>query len=151
MKTRFFLSLICLIGLTFSLNATPVSFDNSKDTPTEILQKAQPTAVVVANTVDVNAFVLDYSCNDYSFTSVASNQNVSVVNFVNADVNHLDTYPLIDFRKHKIDLTPNFYNYNLTPILKYNRLLNNKDKQYNFKSWYNKSTSFFRLKTPFPF
>lgn len=151
MKTRFFLSLICLIGLTFSLNATPVSFDNPEDTPTEILQQAQPTEVVVANTVDVNAFVLDYSYNDYSYTNVASNQNVAVVNFVNADVNHLDTYPLIDFRKHKIDLTPNFYNYNPTPILKYNRLLNNKDMKYNFKSWYNKSTSFLRLKTPFPF
>lgn len=151
MKTRFILSLICLIGLTFSLNATPVSFDNPEDTPTEILQKAQPTAVVVANTVDVNAFVLDYSCNDYSFTNVASNQNVAVVNFVNAEVNHLDTSALIDYRKHKVDLTHNFYNYNTTPILNYNRLLNNKDKQYNFKSWYNNTTSFLRLKTPFPF
>lgn len=151
MKTRFFLSLICLIGLTFSLNATPVSFENPEDTPTEILQQAQPTAVVVANTVDVKEFVLDYSCNDYNFTNVASNQNVTVVNFVNAEVNHLDTSPLIDFRNHKIDLTSNFYNYNPTPILKYNRLQNNKDKQYNFKSWYNKSTSFLRLKTTFPF
>jgi hypothetical protein len=151
MKTRFFLSLILVLAWSISVNATPVSFDNPEDTPTEILQKAQPTAVVVANTVDVNAFVLDYSYNDYSYTNVASNQNVAVVNFVNADVNHLDTYPLIDFRKHKIDLTPNFYNYNPTPILKYNRLLNNEDKQCNFKSWYNKSTSFLRLKTPFPF
>lgn len=151
MKTRFFLSLICLIGLTFSLNATPVSFDNSEDVPTEIFQQAQPTAVVVANTVDANAFVLDYSCNDYGYTNVASNQNVAVVNFLTADVNHLDTSPLIDYQKHKIDLTHNFYNYNTTPILNHNRLLNNKDKQYNFKSWFNKSTSFLRLKTPFPF
>lgn len=146
MKTRFILSLLFLIGFTVSLNATPISFDNSKDVPTEIFQQAQSPIVAVAITLDANAFVLDYS-----FNNVASNQNVAVVNFVTADVNHLDTSPLIDFRNHKIDLTPNFYNYNPTPILKYNRLLNNKDKQYKFKSWYNKSTSFLRLKTPFPF